>query len=66
MTTLEAVLGRRPSFAETAAALAGGFADAHALELAEGVLDAEESGLAEALARDKYSTDHWTRTGSPS
>jgi lipoate-protein ligase A len=63
MTTLEAVLGRRPSFEETMTALAEGFRAAHALELTAGGLAAEELELAEALVREKYGTDRWTRSG---
>ena len=63
MTTLEAVLGRRPSFAETLTALADGFRAAHGLDLAAGGLAEEEMELAERLVRDKYGTDRWTRAG---
>ena len=45
MTTLEAVLGRRPSFDETAAALAEGFREAHGLTLEPGGLTDEEESL---------------------
>ena len=61
MTTLEAVLGRRPSFAETADALARGFRDAHGIELCPGRLGPEEQSLAASLARGKYRTERWTR-----
>ena len=63
MTTLEAVLGRRPSFGETAAALARGFLKTHGLDLRDGDLDAGEAALAEALTREKYAIDPWTRAG---
>jgi lipoyl(octanoyl) transferase len=63
MTTLEAVLGRRPSFVETADALARGFRDAHGIELRPGGLETEETSLAELLAREKYRTERWTRAG---
>jgi len=63
MTTLEAVLGRRPSFAETAEALARGFREAHRVELVPGLLDEEETALADRLAREKYATTSWTRAG---
>jgi lipoyl(octanoyl) transferase len=63
MTTLEAVLGRRPSFEETLIALADGFRAVHGLELTPGGLAAEELERAEALVRDKYATDRWTRSG---
>jgi len=63
MTTLEAVLRRRPSFEETMTALAAGFREVHGLELSAGGLAAEELERALALVRDKYATDRWTRTG---
>ncbi len=63
MTTLEAVLGRRPSFVEAAEVLARGFRDAHRIELRAGGLDPEEMALAESLAREKYATEQWTRAG---
>ncbi|HSB42447.1 MAG TPA: lipoate--protein ligase family protein [Methylomirabilota bacterium] len=63
MTTLEAVLGRRPSFEETLTALADGFRVAHGLDLAAGGLAEEEMELAERLVRDKYGTERWTRAG---
>lgn len=63
MTTLEAVLGRRPSFEETLTALADGFRAVHGLELTPGGLADEELERAEALVRDKYATDRWTRSG---
>jgi len=61
MTTLETVLGRRPSFAETAEALARGFREAHGLELSASGLDPAESAMAERLAREKYGAEWWTR-----
>src|SRR5712692_7421849 len=42
MTTLDAVLGRRPSFDDTVQALARGFRDTHGLELVPAGLDREE------------------------
>lgn len=63
MTTLEAVLHRRPAFAETVTALADGFREAHGLDLAPGGLAAREIEMAEALVREKYGTDRWTRAG---
>jgi lipoate-protein ligase A len=65
MTTLEAVLGRRPSFDETVEALAEGFRAAHGIELRPGGLSAEETGLVESLTQDKYATERWTRGGQP-
>lgn len=63
MTTLEAVLGRRPSFEETLTALADGFRAAHGLDLAAGGLAEEEMEMAGRLVRDKYGTERWTRAG---
>jgi lipoate-protein ligase A len=63
MTTLEAVLGRRPSFEESMGALADGFRAVHGLELSPGGLSAQEMERAEALVRDKYATPRWTRAG---
>jgi lipoate-protein ligase A len=63
MTTLEAVIGRRPTFDETSQALAQGFRLAHGLVLEPGGLSAEETALAAMLERDKYATDEWTREG---
>lgn len=63
MTTLEAVLGRRPSFGETAAALARGFRGAHGIELRQGGLDPAETALAHRLTGEKYATERWTRAG---
>ena len=63
MTTLEAVLGRRPTFDETQASLAEGFRRVHGVELTPGGLSAAEQEMMEALARDKYGSVDWTRAG---
>ena len=63
MTTLEAVLGRRPGFDETMTALTEGFREAHRLDLSPGGLAAEEMERADILVRDKYATERWTRAG---
>ena len=63
MTTLEAVLGRRPGFDETMTALAEGFREVHALELSPGGLAVPEMERAETLVREKYGTERWTRAG---
>ena len=42
MTTLEAVLGRRPSFDETVDALAEGFREAHGVTVVPGGLEPDE------------------------
>jgi lipoate-protein ligase A len=59
MTTLETVLGRRPSFDAVAAALAAAFEAEHGLALAPGGLTADEVGRIDALVRDRYATDAW-------
>jgi lipoate-protein ligase A len=63
MTTLEASLGRRPSFDETAAALADGFREASGLALVPGGLDRDEDDAMQRLVRDKYEQEHWTQSG---
>ncbi|HZP37511.1 MAG TPA: biotin/lipoate A/B protein ligase family protein [Methylomirabilota bacterium] len=63
MTTLEAVLGRRPGFEETMRALADGFRREHGIELVPGGLTGAEVARAEALVREKYGTERWTRAG---
>ena len=65
MTTLEAAMGRRPSFGETADALGRGFRLVHGVELHPGALDPEETALAASLVREKYATEEWTRAGRP-
>ncbi|MFQ5898075.1 MAG: biotin/lipoate A/B protein ligase family protein [Candidatus Methylomirabilia bacterium] len=62
MTTLEAQLGRRPSFEETVEALTEGFRRIHHLEVVPGDLSREESDLTARLVREKYGTESWTRT----
>lgn len=61
MTTLEAQLGRRPTFEETVEALAAGFRQVHALRLIPGHLTPEEVRFQERLVSDKYATEGWTR-----
>jgi lipoate-protein ligase A len=63
MTTLEAVLGRRPSFDETVTALAEGFREAHGVTVVPGGLEPGEEEAMRALVADKYGTDQWTRSG---
>ena len=63
MTTLEAELGRRPSFIETSEALTMGFREAHSIDLEPDGLHRDELALAESLTRDKYETATWTRVG---
>ncbi len=63
MTTLEAVLGHRPSFQETWEALVDGFRETHQLELVPGSLTPDETALTESLTREKYATAAWTHEG---
>lgn len=63
MTTLEAVLGRRPSFDETQASLAEGFRRVHGIALTPGGLTEAETADMAALVRDKYGAEEWTRAG---
>jgi lipoate-protein ligase A len=59
MTTLEATLGRRPSFDECAAALRAAFEAEHGLDLRPGGLDATEVADVERLVTERYATDAW-------
>lgn len=59
MTTLEAALGRRPTFDEVAAALAAAFEVEHELTLRAGGLSSEEDAIVRRLVADKYATDAW-------
>ena len=63
MTTLEAVLSRRPGFDETVEALIQGFRDTHGLALEAGGLSETERELADSLVADKYGDERWTRAG---
>ena len=59
LTTLEAAVGRRPTFEEVADALAQAFEAEHALRLKPGGLTMDESARVEALVADKYATAAW-------
>jgi lipoate-protein ligase A len=61
LTTLEAALGRRPSFDEVAHALAQAFEIEHGLRLESDGLSSQEVDTAERLAREKYATGAWLR-----
>jgi lipoyl(octanoyl) transferase len=67
VTTLAAVLGRRPGFDEVVAALAAGVGEVLG-PLAPGGLSPAETALAERLVAEKYGSDAWTfhQGGSPS
>ncbi len=59
MTTLEAALGRRPSFDEVADALRAGFEAEHGLTLKPDGLSEPEHQTAERLILDKYTSPTW-------
>ena len=59
MTTLEAALGRRPTFEEVAGALGAAFEAEHGLTLRPGGLSEEEHALVKRLVADKYASDAW-------
>jgi lipoate-protein ligase A len=59
MATLEAALGRRPSWDECAERLATGFEIEHALVLQPSGLTESESADADRLVAEKYATDRW-------
>lgn len=59
MTTLEAAIGRRPSFDDVARALGAAFEREHAITLAPGGLSEEETARVDALVADKYATEAW-------
>lgn len=63
MTTLEAVLGRRPTFDDAVAAIVEGFAEVCGVAPKPGGLDADEDEAMRALTHDKYASDEWTQTG---
>ena len=58
-TTLEAVLGQAVPFDKVATALVEGVSNSLNLDLVPGHLSSYERELADALYRDKYSTDEW-------
>jgi lipoyl(octanoyl) transferase len=59
LTTLEAALGRRPSFDEVAEALRGGFEREHGLDLRPGGMSEDESARVAALASGRYASPAW-------
>jgi lipoate-protein ligase A len=61
MTTLEAVLGRRPAWEAVAEALVAAFEAEHGLALEPDGLTPEELACAEELVRSRYGTDAWLR-----
>jgi len=59
LTTLEAALGRRPSFDAVADALAAAFEAEHGLDLRPGGLSPEETERVTALVADRYASPAW-------
>jgi len=59
MTTLEAALGRRPSFQEVSDALIAAFESEHGLRLKPDGLSSEELATSERLVNEKYATPRW-------
>ncbi len=59
MATLEAALGRRPTFDKVAETLATAFETEHGLTLRPGGLSKEEDVLVARLVVDKYATEGW-------
>ena len=62
MTTLEAAVGRRPSFDEVADALARAFEQEHGLDLRPGGLSEDEAARVAALVADRYASPAWLAT----
>jgi lipoate-protein ligase A len=63
LTTLEAAIGRRPTFDEVARALTDAFEAEHALTLAPGGLSTEEAAAVERLVGERYGHDAFLATG---
>jgi lipoate-protein ligase A len=59
MTTLEAALGRRPSFDEVAAALGRAFEHEHGIDLRPDGLSADEVDRVARLVRERYGSPAW-------
>ena len=59
LTTLEAALGRRPTFDEVAGALGTAFESEHGLALRPDGLSDAEAALVDRLVADKYASDAW-------
>jgi lipoate-protein ligase A len=59
LTTLEAVLGHRPSFEAVADALAAAFAAEHGLDLRPGGLTPDEVDRVATLVADRYASPAW-------
>jgi lipoate-protein ligase A len=59
LTTLEAALGRRPTFEEVAGALQTAFETEHGTALRPGGLSEAEQALVDRLVAEKYASDAW-------
>ena len=59
LTTLESVLGRRPSFDEVAEALTRAFEAEHGLDVRPGGLSDDEAARVNALVTDRYASPAW-------
>jgi len=60
-TTVETAIGRRVSWEDTAAALETGLAEAFDIQFERSELTTSEHSRAEALVKEKYANDQWTR-----
>jgi lipoate-protein ligase A len=65
LTTLEAAIGRRPSFEEVAARLREAFETEHGLTLRPGGLSETETALVERLVRDRYGSEAFLAAAVP-
>lgn len=63
MTTVEAILGRRPTFDEMTARLSAGMEDASGVRLEPGDLLPVEIEWMERLVQEKYATTAWNEEG---
>jgi lipoate-protein ligase A len=66
MTTVESVLGQRPSFRRTVEAMVSGFEEALGTTLVSGEVTRDETALAGRLVLAKYGQPAWTERGQAS
>jgi len=59
LTTLEAALGRRPSFDDVASALAEAFENEHGLDLRPAGIDDDETERVDRLVSERYASPAW-------
>ena len=64
MTTLEAAIGRRPTFEDVAAALREAFEAEHGLRLVAGGLTDEETARVDRLVQERYGRDAFLTTSA--